>query len=617
MSGRVIDRIRVVHGTAGDVMKQSLLRRDGGQVLDRAQDRAPDARSGSDAVLAGGASALLAAGLGGGVAAMAALCFASFWLVPVVFAIAGGSLYGLYLVRRHRPGTAVGQAAEGAGPQDRALSAVGPLLLLDPHDRVAYANAPAADLLGIPADRIAGMCWGDPELAARRSEIGLSLQSHPVAGGGRLLVQAAAGETGRAAALVREPMDEVYRTACLARIDAIGRFSGGVSHDLNNLMGAVAGYADFLISDLPAGSPLSDYAVRIVAAVDRAKGLARQMAVLSQAGAPGLRRVAPAGILSASLAVVRPSLPAGLSLTVQEDPDLPDVMGNAPLLAQALADLVDYLRAELCRSSDPAGDPAGGAYLSLRVSLRPAGPSGCPPDRVTQAVLPSPAQPQPQVQFEVAAGGPGMRIPRLSGLFDPFATKSFETADGRVEGLRLPLVLAIVRGHDGGLTVCTDGERELAFRLTVPMASPPPVAARTEPPPCDLGDLRKCRILLVDSEPTMGDLISSGLERCGHEVAVCENAEEALEVIEEEPEAFDVLVTDQAMPGLSGMLLIAEVKARHPAMVCVLYAGSGKAAIEAKARRAGADAVYAKPLDVAELARQVAMLATGRSGSLG
>lgn len=605
----MIDRIRVVCGTAGDVMKQSLLRRDGGQV----QGKASDARSGADAVLAGGASALLAAGLGGGVAALAALCFASFWLVPAVLAIAGGLLYGLYLVRRHRPRTAGGHAAGGAGPQDHALSAAGPLLLLDPHDRVAYANAPAADLLGIAADRLAGLCWSDPELAARRSEIGLSLQSHAVAGGGRLLVRAATGETGRSAAPVRESVDEVYRTACLARIDAIGRFSGGVSHDLNNLMGAVAGYADFLISDLPAGSPLSDYAVRIVAAVDRAKGLARQMAVLSQAGAPGLRRVAPAGILSATLAVVRPSLPAGLSLTVQEDPDLPDVMGNAPLLAQALADLVDYLRAELSRSADPAG----GAHLSLRVSLRPAGPSGCPPDRVTQAVLPSPAQPQPQVQFEVAAGGPGMRIPRLSGLFDPFATKSFETADGRVEGLRLPLVLAIVRGHDGGLTVCTDGERELAFRLTVPVASPPPVAARTEPLPCDLGDLRKCRILLVDSEPMMGDMISSGLERCGHEVAVCENAEEALEVIEEEPEAFDVLVTDQAMPGLSGMLLIAEVKARHPAMVCVLYAGSGKAAIEARARRAGADAVYAKPFDVADLARQVAVLATGRGGSAG
>lgn len=593
-------------------MKEELRHRDGGPA------NAVSQRVGVLACWAG--PLLLAAGVGGGLALIASLQFADSWVVPAGLLVAGTVTVAVRCCTGRHAGATGRVQEEGnsqlhaAGriePDGDALAIAGPLILLDREDRIAYANLPAAEFFGVQPGALVGIPWETSGLMARRSAAEFQMRSHPAGGGCRLLFVDRAG--GRqATGAVRELPDELYRAASLARIDAIGRFSGGVSHDINNLMGAVAGYADFLVSDLPAGSPLAEYAVRIIAAVDRTKELARQMAVLSQAGAPNLRPMGPSGILAIALARLRPSLPASVALSVREEPGVPDLMGNGPLLAQALADLGDYLCAGFARPATATATDVG--RLCLRVTVWPPADGRKEAGRVVHAVLPP--QRRPHVLFEIKANGPGRPLPAVSNLFDPFAAKSFERSDGRVDGLRLALVLAIVRGHDGGLFVCADGDQGITVQLMIPAAGPLPATGGVEVPAYDDPPVRKCRILLVDDEPMMGDLISAGLERCGHEVAVCESADEALDVVHEEADAFDVVLTDQSMPGMSGMTLVAEIKARYPDLVCVLYSDNAAVATEGRARRAGADAFYTKPFDVADVARRVAMLVSERRGTV-
>jgi DNA-binding NtrC family response regulator len=112
----------------------------------------------------------------------------------------------------------------------------------------------------------------------------------------------------------------------------------------------------------------------------------------------------------------------------------------------------------------------------------------------------------------------------------------------------------------------------------------------------------KERVLIVDDEVDVADMLSIGLERLGYDTVSINDPQEALAAFQEDPEAFDILITDQIMLGLRGLELIRLVKEIKPGLMTILCTGFGEGANEEIAREAGASLFFRKPVDAHEIA---------------
>ncbi|MCG5243546.1 response regulator [Azospirillum doebereinerae] len=405
-----------------------------------------------------------------------------------------------------------------------------------------------------------------------------------------------------------EKADLERRLSQMDKMDAVGRLAGGIAHDFNNLLGAIAGYADFLFCDLPVDSAQRDYASRIKRVCDRAKDMVHQILAFSRAGDVTLTPTLPKIIMGDVSMLLRSAIPSSATLELAVPDDLPRMMANGTQLVQVLVNLAinarDALPAETGRitvsarlwngDSDPAEECTAAGW-SVHKAL---------PPRVGHK----------HVMFEVSDSGNGMTPDVVAKVFDPF----FTTKDlGKGTGLGLAVVFGIVQGHDGGLIVCSLPNAGTILRVFIPVC-PDGETAEDSGDTADIArprTRRRCRVLVVDDEGDMGDMVSVGLERIGHEVAVCEDPQDAIDAFEEEPDAFDVVITDQTMPGITGVALIARLKARRPDLPCILYTGYSRMVDQNSALAAGADAFFLKPVKVSALAEAIDRLYGERSSS--
>ena len=121
------------------------------------------------------------------------------------------------------------------------------------------------------------------------------------------------------------------------------------------------------------------------------------------------------------------------------------------------------------------------------------------------------------------------------------------------------------------------------------------------------------RILIVDDEQDIVDMLSIGLDRLGYETVGVTDPIEALAAFEEDPMAWDVVVTDQVMPNMRGLELIRKLKAIRPDIRAVLCTGYSEGASETISRAAGADSFLLKPLDAMRIAHSIRKLMDGQT----
>ncbi|PWC86950.1 hypothetical protein TSH100_11215 [Azospirillum sp. TSH100] len=444
----------------------------------------------------------------------------------------------------------------------------------------------------------------------------------------------AAGAAVRIAALEEALRDkdrqaaERLRGQQLAAMDARAELASAIVHDVNNALGAVSGYADFLASDLPAGSPQADYANRIVTAVDRARPGLRRLVTAARMEAAPMKPERAAGILDEAAMLLRavPAPPG--SLAVRHDTGTPDPLCNADLLARTLAGLA----AEILAATGRAGD----ARLCLRAAADPS--DACVSGLAEQddaaagwAVRPLlMPHPGPHTLFELRVDGPPPADDVLSMLVDPllFARACYRRGQsGRGDGAHWPAALLTARLHDGGLSLLTHPAEGTVVRLYIPAApvplrsSRPPVLAQPAPAPVKPSLAPACKVLVVDADPTSGDRFQTGLERQGFEVSVCDDLRDALDVVTDEPGFFDVVVVGPGLSALpAGLALAGRLKALRPDLPCVLYAAAGAgspgaAAAPLEPGEGAADLLLPLPVDLPRLARGVAALVAGGQGS--
>lgn len=363
------------------------------------------------------------------------------------------------------------------------------------------------------------------------------------------------------------------------KMQALGVLAGGIAHDFNNILGSILGFTEMALSEAREGQPAESDLRNVLLACQRAKDLVSRLLAFSR---PGLERRQPLklrSLVNETVKLLRATLPSTITL----DARLCDERGCA------LADptQVHQVLMNLCTNASQAMGPQGGAItLALEDVER---------DQAELARLHG-LEPGRYARLVVRDNGEGMDPATLERVFEPF----FTTRRGRGgSGLGLAVVHGIVQAHGGGIQATSAPGQGSAFSVLIPKAprcaAPEEVAASALP-------RGKERVLLVDDEPPLLEVVSRMLEHLGYQVSAFSSSQEALEAFRAQPQGFDLLLTDQTMPGLTGEGLARAVLAQRADLPVVICTGFSESLTKDKARELGARRLLMKPLTRRQLA---------------
>jgi two-component system, cell cycle sensor histidine kinase and response regulator CckA len=383
------------------------------------------------------------------------------------------------------------------------------------------------------------------------------------------------------------------------KMDALGRLAGGVAHDFNNIVGAIAGFARFIIEDTPESSATHEHGERILAASQRAKQLIQQILTFSRRTEVKSGSVPVAQAIDETVALLRTTLPATTAIKAAPIPPNLFVRGDVTQLGQVLLNVC-------VNASDALGGQPGEIDISV---AREGGGAAAEHVRQYATTLDRDAAPRAvvgeldarvdYVALRIRDTGAGMSRNVIENIFEPFFTTK---PPGQGTGLGLAVVHGIVLSHGGAIGVASRPGQETEFTIWLPEAERRAVARPA------VNGTRTGRILVVDDDADFGDMVAMSMERMGYEVVVANRARDAIEAVGEDPQGWDLVITDHSMPGLTGLEMIAEIKQRRPNLPCILCTGYGRDVTETAARAGGASDFLTKPVDPILLGEAVARI---------
>jgi PAS domain S-box-containing protein len=348
----------------------------------------------------------------------------------------------------------------------------------------------------------------------------------------------------------RKAAEETLRRA--AKEESLTVLAGGVAHDFNNLLAAVLGHVSLTLAKLPEDSPARRHAEKAAATVERAADLTRQMLAYSGRGHFVIQPTDLGEVVRESLPLLQVALPKKVRLQTRLAPDTPLVDADVGQIQQVVMNLV-------INGGEALGERGG--TVTVATGVRDVEPTDERFWRITGQPLPAGRY----AVLEVADDGPGMEEETVSRIFDPFFTTKFT---GR--GLGLAAVLGVMRGHRGGLHVeSRPGGGTLFQLLFVPSeraATEARDGERTLPGP-------RLRVLLIDDEEVVREMVTEVLTHEGLEVLVAGDGERGLELVGENGDGIDVVLLDLSMPGLSGEETFLRLSRKAPDLPVVLSSG--------------------------------------------
>jgi len=390
------------------------------------------------------------------------------------------------------------------------------------------------------------------------------------------------------------------REAQTGKLAALGQLAGGIAHDFNNILGAILGFGGLLAQDTARGSPADHYIQRMLAAAERGRDLVKEILAFARAGDVDRSIVDLSQIVRQSENLLLAALPKSTSLAFAYSGEALPVSGNGVRLGQLIVNLC-------INASEALGGRPG--TVTLEVSRAPPGEAGMLEARSGAGELFSgTADPaRDYARLRVSDSGEGIAPELLDRIFEPFFTTK-----GRHHGtgLGLAVVHGVVESHGGACHIASHPGSGSIFTIYLPLSDLPAVAP--SPPQSvqtTLGGHE--RLLIVDDEVDLVDMLVRGFERLGYEAVGVSDPREALAAFLEEPQAFDVVITDQVMPAMSGLELTRKLKSAWPGMKVILCTGYSDNLTEKSARAAGVDMFHIKPVDAFGLAASIRALIDG------
>ena len=349
-------------------------------------------------------------------------------------------------------------------------------------------------------------------------------------------------------------LEEQYRHA--QKMEAMGTLAGGIAHDFNNILAAINGYTELAKQEArPDQTVLQEHLTAVSDAGQRATDLVRQILTFSRREQHHLEVLRLGPVVREALKLLRASLPATIDFDVSLGTGLPLVRADPTQIHQVLMNL---------------GTNAWHAMRDRpgRLTVKLEGYTVA--DSAAAGVERPPVRPGRYVRMIVSDTGHGMSRETLARIFEPFFTTK---APGEGTGLGLSVVHGIMDSHGGAVTVKSQPGRGTTFFLYFPAV---PMAQITEQPaasttPVGNGE----RVMVLDDEAALAILSRKALLSLGYTAEAFTNAGEALEKIRHEPDAFQVVVTDYAMTGMTGIDFARAVHRQRRDLPVVLVSGQG------------------------------------------
>ncbi|MBX7254900.1 MAG: PAS domain S-box protein [Candidatus Hydrogenedentes bacterium] len=369
------------------------------------------------------------------------------------------------------------------------------------------------------------------------------------------------------------------------KLEAIGTLAGGIAHDFNNILAAVMGYAEMALQELEPNMEAYADVKKVLQASSRATALVRQLLTFSRQMEERRVHAHIDAVAHEALTLLRALIPASV--------EIKEVLGGQDGYVFADISQLQQVIVNLCTNAYQAMvDGKGQIELSTRLITVQAGSSHGIPD----------LQEGQHVVLAVKDTGIGIDSNNLERIFDPF----FTTKEmGKGSGLGLSTVHGIVRAHGGILNVKSELGVGSVFEVWLPAVKAPENLEHAQQQ--QLTGRSEC-ILVVDDEEILAELLCRQLERFGYRVVMATDSEEALRLFRENPRRFDLLITDQNMPQLTGMQLSQEVLRLRKGLPIILATGYSVPLTREEATSLGIRAYLNKPIEayrMAQVVRQV------------
>ena len=361
------------------------------------------------------------------------------------------------------------------------------------------------------------------------------------------------------------------------RLESLGLLAGGVAHDFNNLLVGVLGYAGLVKAQLSDDSPLHRYVEAIELAGTRATDLTKQM--LAYGGRTKLERTrVDISQLARDMAQL---VQAGLSKQIKLDLQLAErdttVLGESGQLSQVIMNLIT-------NAAESFGDEPGTVVVRTAATAADDELNGH------------------HVLIEVTDSGAGMDAETQERLFEPFFTTKFT---GR--GLGLAAVSGVVHSHGGRIDVTSKLGDGSQFRVYLPGVEGEPAESHsTEDTNRDASRSYTGRVLVVDDDPTVREVVASALATVGLDVSSVEGGGAAVAQVRAAAPRYSLAIVDMTMPGMSGIETVRELRLLQPSLPIILSSGYSVDSVDRS--NLHEVAFLHKPYTLAELVEQVGEL---------
>ncbi|MCG8471479.1 MAG: PAS domain S-box protein [Desulfobacterales bacterium] len=334
------------------------------------------------------------------------------------------------------------------------------------------------------------------------------------------------------------------------KIESVGRLAAGVSHDFNNMLSPILGYAELLLEELEPGQESYGYALEVKNAAERSRNLVRQLLAFSR------KQVLSLDTLDLREIII--DMEVLLRRTLREDIVVDYTLDELACLVQADAGQVEQILMNLSVNAQDAMAEGGRLTIScLREVVAPG-------HHLTQTEL----LPGEYVVLKVSDTGVGMDPHTKDHALEPF----FSTKGKGGTGLGLSTVYGIVKQHGGSLVMDSQPGQGTIFTLYFPITDgePAPMPSRKLKPRSQHGSET---LLLAEDNEVVKNMASSVLVRQGYTVHKASSGEEALMLLESLKGKVDLLLTDVIMPGMNGRELYTKVAQRFPKVQVVYMSG--------------------------------------------
>ncbi len=358
------------------------------------------------------------------------------------------------------------------------------------------------------------------------------------------------------------------------KMEAIGTLAGGIAHDFNNILTAIIGYTEMAQQKVAKQEAAARDLERVQEASSRAKELVKRILTFSRRDEQERKPVQLTAIVEEVLKLLRSTLPSTIEIHqhIATAPQMDTVLADPTQLHQMLMNL---------GTNAAHAMRALGGVLSVSLSEVLANGS-------LTALHPG-LRPGPCLRLTVSDTGHGMEAGIKERIFEPyFTTKKV----GEGTGMGLAVVQGIVKNHGGAISVYSEPGQGTTFHIFLPRAEG---KIGRQPAPDQLPSGGTERILFVDDEAMLADLGMQLLESLGYTVTATVNSREALAFFRAEPQAFDLVITDMTMPGLTGHELAGELMAVRPDIPIILCTGFSEQMSEKTAKETGIKGYLMKP----------------------